>query len=191
METLPNPEIPPTPTTPRWKSEAKEWTKTILLTVVLSLGLRVAVVEAFLVPTGSMRPTILEGDRLLGSKFHYWFWQPHRGDVVVFKPPEEAQRLSHQRAPRYVKRVIAVEGDVVEIGRGVVKVNGQVVEEPYVAAAPDYRMPATKVPEGQLFVLGDNRNESLDSHIWGFLEKNALIAHVFVRYWPPNRIGAL
>jgi signal peptidase I len=183
--------VPTAQPTRRWKSEAKEWAKTLFLTAVLSLGLRVAVVEAFLVPTGSMRPTILEGDRLLGSKFHYWFWEPHRGDVVVFRPPEEAQRFSQQHAPRYVKRVIGVPGDVIEVARGIVKVNGQVVDEPYVAAPPNYRVPPTTVPEGQLFVLGDNRNESLDSHVWGFLEADALIAHVFARYWPPNRIGAL
>ena len=175
----------------RLKREAREWGKTLLMTAVLSLVLRVAVVEAFIVPTGSMRPTILEGDRLLGSKFHYWFWEPARGDVVVFRPPEAAQELSHQRAPRYVKRVIAVGGDLVEVRRGVVTVNGEQLTEPYISAAPRYRLEPTIVPEGQLFVLGDNRNESLDSHVWGFLEEEALIAHVFARYWPPNRISGL
>ena len=174
-----------------WKSEGKEWGKTLLYTGLLSLALRVAVVEAFVVPTGSMRPTILEGDRLLGSKFHYWFWEPIRGDVVVFRPPEKAQELSEQKTPRYVKRIIAVEGDVVEVGRGSVWVNGERIDEPYVAASPSYRLPPVTVPEGQLFVLGDNRNESFDSHRWGFLERDALIAHVFARYWPPKRIGGL
>jgi len=174
-----------------WKSEARDWGRTLLLTALLSLALRVAVVEAFVVPTGSMRPTILEGDRLLGSKFHYWFWHPKRGDVVVFHPPAEAQELSREDAKRFVKRVIAVAGDTVSVHAGHVFVNGRELDEPYVATPPTYRMGETVVPEHELFVLGDNRNESLDSHVWGFLPEDALIAHVFARYWPPNRIGGL
>jgi len=174
-----------------WKSEAREWGKTLLYTGLLSLVLRVAVVEAFVVPTGSMRPTILEGDRLLGSKFHYWFWQPARGDIVVFRPPDKAQEITDKKTPRYVKRVIAVAGDTVEVKRGRVFVNGNPVDEPYLSAPPSYRVPPVVVPAGQLFVLGDNRNESFDSHRWGFLAEESLIAHVFARYWPPNRIGGL
>jgi signal peptidase I len=174
-----------------WRIEARDWARTLLLTVALSLGLRVAVVEAFVVPTGSMRPTIQEGDRLLGSKFHYWFWEPKRGELVVFRPPPAAQEITHAEASRYVKRVIATEGDLVEVRDGRVRVNGREVEEPYLDAPPHYDVPPTRVPEGQLFVLGDNRNDSLDSHVWGFLPQDALIAHVFARYWPPNRISGL
>ena len=173
-----------------WRREVREWGKTLLYTGLLSLILRVAVVEAFVVPTGSMRPTILEGDRLLGSKFHYWFWHPARGDIIVFRPPENAQEAADRKVPRYVKRVIAVAGDTVEVKRGHVWVNGELVEEPYLGALPAYRIPPVVVPEGQLFVLGDNRNESFDSHRWGFLGEDALIAHVFARYWPPSRIGS-
>lgn len=173
-----------------WKTEARDWGRTILMTAALSLVLRVAVVEAFVVPTGSMRPTIVEGDRLLGSKFHYWFWGPKRGDLVVFHPPQAALELSSANASRYVKRVIGTAGDVVEVTGGHVLVNGKPLDEPYLEAAPRYRMPPTRVPEGQLFVLGDNRNESLDSHIWGFLQEDALIAHVFARYWPPTRLAS-
>jgi signal peptidase I len=175
----------------QWKSEAKEWGKTLLYTGLLSLVLRVAVVEAFVVPTGSMRPTILEGDRLLGSKFHYWFWRPQRGDGGGFRPPESAQQITDKKVPRYVKRVIAVAGDTVEVKRGHVFVNGETIDEPYVDKSPKYRIPPIVVPAGQLFVLGDNRNESFDSHRWGFLAQESLIAHVFARYWPPNRIGSL
>jgi signal peptidase I len=174
-----------------WNREIREWAKTLALTVGIALGLRAVVVEAFVVPSGSMRPTIVEGDHLLGTKFHYWFWAPRRGDVVVFRPPAEAQRLAGTVAPRYVKRVIAVEGDEVEIRRGQVRVNGEPLAEPYVAEPPAYVVRRMVVPPGHVFVLGDNRNESLDSHRWGFLSEESLIAHVFVRYWPIDRIGRL
>jgi signal peptidase I len=134
-----------------WRVEARDWIRTLLLTALLSLGLRVAVVEAFVVPTGSMRPTIQEGDRLLGSKFHYWFWAPKRGELVVFRPPPAAQEITQAEASRYVKRVIATAGDVVEVRDRRVRVNGRQLDEPYLEAPPRYDMPPTRVPEGQLF----------------------------------------
>jgi signal peptidase I len=169
----------------------RSWLRTALIVVIASLAMRAVVVEAFVVPSGSMRPTIHEGDYLLGSKFHYRFWAPRRGDVVVFRPPDAARSLGAGGAPRFVKRVIAVAGDEVEIRQGVVRVNGEVVREPYVAEAPLYSFPVTRVPAGHVFVLGDNRNESLDSHRWGFLPERDLIAHVFARYWPLQRAGGL
>lgn len=174
-----------------WKREAREWGRTLVFTAALSLFLRVAVVEAFMVPTGSMRPTIFEGDRLLGSKFPYWFRDPRPLEIVVFHPPENARALVDPDVKRLVKRVVAVEGDVIEVDGGVVRVNGRVLEEPYIAAPPHYALPPTEVPVDHVFVLGDNRNQSLDSHSWGFVPKDELIAHVFARYWPPSRIGAL
>ena len=116
---------------------------------------------------------------------------PKRGDVVVFRPPEQAREYSEAPANRYVKRVIATPGDELEIRGGRVFVNGDRIDEPYIAAPPNYRIPPTVVPDGQLFVLGDNRNESLDSHVWGFLPEDQLVAHVFARYWPLDRIGGL
>jgi signal peptidase I len=174
-----------------WKREAKEWGRTLLVTAAVSLVLRVAVVEAFMVPTGSMRPTIREGDRLLGTKFQYWFRKPALGDIVVFRPPQNARELVSPDVKRLVKRVVAVDGDVVEIDQGVVKVNGAALEEPYIAQPPLYHMAPVEVPADHVFVLGDNRNQSLDSHSWGFVPESELIAHVVARYWPPSRIGTL
>jgi signal peptidase I len=171
--------------------DVREWFKTALLVVAAALAMRAVVVEAFVVPSGSMRPTIVEGDHLLGSKFHYRVFEPHRGDVVVFRPPLSAKNLGQSDAPRYVKRVIAVAGDEIQVVDGRVRVNGDPIDEPYIAEPPGYLFPRTIVPEGHVFVLGDNRNESLDSHRWGFLPREALIAHVFARYWPPQRMGGL
>ncbi len=174
-----------------WWQQLREWSKAILFSLALALVLRAAVVEAFVVPTGSMRPTIHEGDRLLGSKFHYRFHDPRVGDIVVFRPPETAQRAMGPEVKRLVKRVVAVAGDTVEIRGGVVLVNGQALEEPYVESPPRYRLERVTVPADHLFVLGDNRNQSNDSHFWGFVAETDLIAHVFARYWPPTRIDAL
>ena len=171
--------------------DVREWIRTAVLVVVASFVMRAVVVEAFVVPSGSMKPTIREGDHLLGAKFHYHLWEPRRGEVVVFRPPDEARRLGRIDASRYVKRVIAIAGDEVEVREGAVFVNGEPLAEPYVAEPPGYSFPRSVVPESHVFVLGDNRNESLDSHRWGFLPQDALIAHVFARYWPPRRIGGL
>ena len=173
------------------REAAKSWAKTLALTVTLSLLLRAAIVEAFMVPTGSMRPTIQEGDRLLGTKFQYWFRAPRPQEIVVFRAPEGAKSAMTPDVKRLVKRVVAVEGDVIEISAGIVRVNGVALLEPYIAAPPHYSFSLITVPEGNVFVLGDNRNQSLDSHLWGFLPESELVAHVVALYWPPSRIGAL
>lgn len=164
-----------------------EWVKSIGLAVLLALGIRTAVVEAFVIPSGSMEPTLQIGDRVLGNKFWFWLTDPHRQDIVIFAPPKGAELA----AGALIKRVIAVEGDGVEVRDGEVLVNGQRVSEPYLKEQPLYYLPLTTVPPGMLFVLGDNRNASYDSHAWGFVPRSHLRAKAFARYWPLNRIGLL
>ncbi len=164
-----------------------EWVKSIGLAVLLALGIRTAVVEAFVIPSGSMEPTLQIGDRVLGNKFWFWFTVPHRQDIVIFAPPKSAELA----AGALIKRVIAVEGDGVEVRDGGVLVNGQRISEPYLKEQPLYYLPLTTVPSGMLFVLGDNRNASSDSHAWGFVPRSHLRAKAFARYWPLNRIGLL
>jgi signal peptidase I len=164
-----------------------EWVKSIGLALLLALGIRTAVVEAFVIPSGSMEPTLQIGDRVLGNKFWFWFAEPHRQDIVIFAPPPNA----HLAAGALIKRVIAVEGEMVEVRDGRVMVNGRPVAEPYVKEQPFYFLPATPVPRGMLFVLGDNRNASYDSHAWGFVPRSHLKAKAFARYWPLNRVGLL
>ena len=169
-----------------YKTILYEWVKTVALAIVLALFVRTTIVGAYFVPTGSMKPTIGIGDRLLGVKFWYWFSEPGRGDIVVFEPPPEA----HSDVPRYVKRVVAVAGDIVEVAHGVLYVNGEPVDEPY-ASRPMYRLSAFQVPEDSLFVLGDNRNNSADGHVWGCLPENNIEAKIVFRFWPLTRAGAL
>jgi signal peptidase I len=168
-------------------ARAWEWTKSLAIALILAFGIRTAVVEAFYIPSGSMEPTLQVGDRILGNKFWFWFSDPHRHDIVIFAPPDTA----HLAAGAMIKRVIAVEGDLVEVRNGQVLVNGARVVEPYLKERPQYHLPPTPVPSGMLFVLGDNRNASYDSHAWGFVPRGNLRAKAFARYWPLNRIGFL
>lgn len=172
--------------TTNYKAILYDWTKTIVLSIVLAMFIRLTIVGAYYVPTGSMKPTIGIGDRLLGCKFLYWFEEPAAGDIVVFEPPEQA----HTDVSRFVKRVVAVEGDLVEVKNEALYVNGKRREEPY-ATSPFYRFSPMKVPEGHLFVLGDNRNNSADGHIWGFLPKDNIEAKIVLRFWPLTRLGLI
>jgi signal peptidase I len=169
-----------------YKAIIFDWVKTIITAIILALVIRTTIVGAYVVPTGSMKPTIGIGDRLLGCKFLYWFTEPEAGDIIVFEPPEQA----HTKIPRFVKRIVAVEGDVVEVKDGSLYVNGQRIEEPY-ASPPAYNLRPVKVPGNSLFVLGDNRNNSADGHIWGFLPKDNIEAKIVLRFWPLTRIGML
>lgn len=164
-----------------------EWVKSIGLALLLAIGIRTAVVEAFVIPSGSMEPTLQVGDRVLGNKFWFWFAEPQRRDIVIFSPPARAELA----AGALIKRVVAVAGDVVEVRAGQVFVNGTAVTEPYIKERPQYNLPPTRVPQGMIFVLGDNRNASYDSHVWGVVPRSHLKAKAFARYWPLNRIGLL
>lgn len=165
----------------------KEYAKSILIAVILSLGIRVAVVEAYHVPTGSMIPTIMENDRLMANKFIYHFTEPTPGNIVVFTPSKNV----HTNAPRLVKRLIGVEGDWIEVKNGTVYRNGLPLLEPYINQPPDYTLPPVRVPKGYVFVLGDNRRNSYDSHAWGFLPRENIFAKAMFCYWPLNRIHLL
>jgi len=173
--------------TPGHRDRVWEWVKSVGLALLLVFGIRTAVVEAFVIPSRSMEPTLQVGDRVLGNKFWFWFAVPHHQEIVIFSAPPNAELA----ATVLIKRVIAVDGDVVEVRDGRVSVNGKVVVEPYLKERPEYPLPPTRVPQGMLFVLGDNRNESYDSHVWGFVPQSHLKAKAFARYWPLGRIGLL
>lgn len=177
------------------KSFWKEWGRELLLALVLAFFIRAEVAEARKVPTPSMVPTVLPGDRLLAEKILYRFTGPKRGDIVVFTPPfaEEKGYLEEFLGLQedYLKRVIALPGETVEVRGGLVLIDGEPLDEPYLQAAPHYAMAPITVPEGELFVLGDNRNNSYDSHSWGFLEMEAVHSRAFFRFWPLNRMGTV
>ncbi len=160
-----------------WGRFALDIIETLVLAVVLFFGIN-AVSARVRVDGFSMIPTLQDGEFVLVSKLHYLFGKPERGDIIVFHYPMDPQQ-------ELIKRVIGLPGDMIGVQNGRVSVNGQVLDEPYIAATPAYSGDWT-VPEGQLFVLGDNRNDSSDSHSWGFLPSEKVVGKAVVIYWPPH-----
>lgn len=168
----------------------RETIETILWALVLALILRTFVVQAFWIPSGSMIPTLQIGDRVLVAKFWNWFQEPSRGSIYVFKYPVEPER-------DFIKRIIGLPGDAVDIKNGVVYVNGIQIDEPYVKNTDNFTFRPNNlfenipviVPENMYLALGDNRRNSQDSRYWGFVPKDYLRGPAFFRYWPLNRIG--
>jgi len=159
-----------------WGRFALDIIETLVLAVVLFFGIN-AVSARVRVDGFSMIPTLQDGEFVLVSKLHYLFGKPERGDIIVFHYPMDPQQ-------ELIKRLIGLPGDMIGVQNGRVSVNGQVLDEPYIAATPAYSGD-WKVPEGQLFVLGDNRNDSSDSHSWGFLPSEKVVGKAVVIYWPP------
>jgi signal peptidase I len=162
---------------------------TIAIALLISLLIRVFIAEPRYIPSESMFPTLEIGDRLVVEKVSYRFDEVHRGDIVVFQPPPQLQMRGYEANQAFIKRAIGLPKDTVEVKNGVVYVNNQPLTENYIAQPPQYNLMPVIVPEGALFVMGDNRNNSNDSHVWGFLPQNNILGHAVFRFWPPSRIG--
>lgn len=163
-----------------------EGLKTLALSAVLAFGVRTFVAEARYIPSTSMLPTLKINDRLLIEKIGYRFTSPERGDIVVFSPTEALKEQGYDDA--FIKRVIGLPGETIQVRGGVVTVDGQPLLENYLADEPNYDFGPVTVPEGHYLVLGDNRNNSYDSHYWGFLPRENIIGRAAVRFWPLGRI---
>lgn len=166
-----------------------EGIKTIGLSAILAFGIRTFVAEARYIPSSSMLPTLQINDRLIIDKVAYRFTDPQRGDIVVFNPTDTL--LAQNFKDAFIKRIIGLPGDVVEVYGGQVYVNGEALEENYIQDAPEYVYGPEEVPEGQYLVLGDNRNNSYDGHSWGFVPRDRIIGRATVRFWPPSRAGGI
>jgi signal peptidase I len=182
------------------KLVVKEWTESIITAFILAMIIRIFVVQAFKIPTGSMRLTLVEGDIILVNKFLYGaklpltdirlpaVRQPQRGDVIVFIYPENPKK-------DFIKRLIATEGESVEIKDGTIYINDKPLLDPvfsqkYYYNRGDYAQEGQKiiVPKNSYFVLGDNSQSSQDSRYWGFVPEKNVIGKAFIIYWPLNRI---
>lgn len=175
----------------RPKARTREFLAVLGALLLLVLLLRTFVVEPRLILSNSMEPTLQSGDRLVMDKLSYRFHPPRAGDIVVFVMPTEAQRPDGLPLPPALKRVIAVPGQQVEVREVQVFVDGNPLSEPYLKEPPRYTWGPLQVPEGTLFVLGDNRNASSDSHDWGLLPQKNVLGRAWLRFWPPSRAGGL
>ncbi|PID57443.1 signal peptidase I [candidate division KSB3 bacterium] len=170
------------------KSVAREYTEAFVIAIILAAVIRLFIVEAFKIPSGSMIPTLLVGDHLLVNKFIYRFTAPERGDVIVFKYPDDPSR-------NFIKRIIGIGGDTIEVRDKVLYVNGDKQEEPYIQHVTPELLPAqysprdnfgpTTVPPNAFFMMGDNRDSSLDSRFWRnrFVTRQAIVGKAFIIYW--------
>lgn len=163
------------------KSEILSWVKTIVFALILAYLINHLVIVNATVPTGSMENTIMPKDRIVALRFSYLFSDPQRGDIVVFKYPGDPKQET-----LYVKRVIGLPGEVVEVIDGIVYVDGQPLDEPYEKEKPIENFGPYEVPEDSYFMMGDNRNNSQDSRYWEnkYVKKDKILGKVFFRYYP-------
>jgi len=187
-------------------SGIREWIESILFALIIAVVIRILIVEPYRIPSGSMRPTLIEGDIILVNKFIYGaripftdmrlpgLTKPKRGDVIVFIYPED-------RKKNFIKRLIGFPGDSVEIKNGLIYVNDKPLDDPifnqnidgsvrfyYNKGSLAKESQKITVPNDSLFVLGDNSRSSLDSRYWGFVPYKNLLGKAIVIYWPLNRV---
>jgi signal peptidase I len=195
----------------------------LVLIVAVALGLafmiQAWIVKPYKIPTGSMEPTLDEGQRVLVNRFIYHFHEPRIGDIVVFHPPAGAETSAEcgvlvghsqpiqigeacpeptpeESSETFIKRVVAVGGDTLSVKDGHPVVDGvEKKDEPYInpcGAVAECNLPKTiTIPDGSFFMMGDNRGDSDDSRFWGPVPKAWIIGEAFATYWPPDRIGTL
>lgn len=173
-----------------WRSQ-QENIRLVAIALILAISIRIFIAEPRYIPSDSMIPTLHTGDRLVVEKVSYHFHPPKAGDIVVFEPPEQLQSLGYRKDQVFIKRIIGKPGDLVKVNNGKVYINDRPLSEDYIAEPPDYQLVSVKVPEAEFFVMGDNRNDSNDSHIWGFLPKQNIIGRAIFRFWPFDRIGSV
>ncbi|MFP4167263.1 MAG: signal peptidase I [Desulfonatronovibrionaceae bacterium] len=179
---------------PRWHKVLKDYGEALIIALVLAFFIRSFVVQAFKIPSGSMLSTLKIGDHLLVNKFSYGlripftdmfivrFGEPEFQDIVVFEFPEDPSK-------DFIKRIIGLPGDTIEIKEKQVYRNGKKLNEPYVQHTDPHILPhrdnmdPVTVPEGKYFVMGDNRDESYDSRFWGCVDRNKILGRSWVIYW--------
>jgi signal peptidase I len=168
----------------------------LLLVSDLISGTVSSLAEASYIPSGAMEPTLQIGDRLIVDKTRYLFSEPARGDVVLFWAPDvmsipDILLPPDDRREAFIKRIIGLPGETVEVKAGQVLIDGTPLQEDYILAPPTYEWGPETIPDNAYFVLGDNRNNSFDSHIWGTVPAENIIGQANKRFWPPERNGLI
>jgi signal peptidase I len=198
------------------RAVVREYLDAFIIAGVVALLLMHYIVRTFWIPSGSMEPTLAVNDVLLANEIEYRLGKPQDGQIAVFKPPSQVPELGDTD---FIKRVIAGPGDAVRIHNGIVYRNGKALREPYIMQRPDYELELKdydmvvdgipldptrsvvpsksewqapdRVPNDYYIMLGDNRNNSDDSHLWGFLRRDQFVGHAFLVFWPLNRAKLL
>lgn len=168
------------------KKEIMEWIIVIEVAVILAVVLNMFIIVNAIVPTASMETTIMTGDRLFGNRLAYNKEDPKRGDIVIFKFPDDEKQL-------FIKRIIGMPGDTLEMIDGVVYINGETIDEPYLATIPYGDYGPITVPDGAYFMMGDNRNNSADSRYWQqpFVYRDKILGKAVFCYFPFSEFGKI
>jgi signal peptidase I len=169
-----------------------EWAAVISLAIVLSLLVRAYVFQTFLIPSGSMEPTLQIGDRVAVSKLSVDFGTIHRGDIIVFSAPPAVAVACNDNIPDLIKRVIGLPGQTIYSKGNTIYINGRAIKQPWTHKEPlTPAIDKVTIPANGYFVLGDNQPGSCDSRYWGTVPRSSIIGKAFFRIWPPSRIGFL
>ncbi len=159
--------------------------ESVAIAVILAVVIRVFLFQPFYIPSGSMEPTLTKGDRIIVNKLIYRFKEPQRGDIVVFKYPVDPKR-------DFIKRVIGLPGETLQIKNSKLYINGVPISQPFLPEGLKYGdFGPVDIPEDRYFMMGDNRNNSEDSRVWGTLPRENIIGKAIFIYWPVDRIKAL
>ncbi len=187
------------------KSMFRETAETVIGALVIALITRGAIAEPRYIPSGSMLPTLEINDRLIVEKISNYTHSIERGDILVFYPPKDEpideqdpdffkgsmRWLGLTGEDAYIKRVVGLPGETISVSNGKVFIDGEPLDENYIKEPPSYQMAPLQIPTGNVFMMGDNRNNSADSHVWGPLPIKNVIGHASFRFWPPKRLGSL
>jgi signal peptidase I len=185
----PDPSAPPERTRSKALRNAVEWILVIVGALVVALLIKTFLFQAFYIPSESMEPTLIDRDRVIVNKLSYRLHDVNRGDLVVFdrppnEPPTEIDEL--------IKRVVALGGETIEARQGEIFIDGRRLDEPYLTApASSGTFGPVLIPDGHVFVMGDNRNNSRDSRVFGPIDEDLIVGRAFVRVWPLGRIAFL
>lgn len=163
----------------RVAKEIVEWVLVILVAVLVSFFINNFIIVNATVPSSSMEKTIMTNDRVIGLRLAYIADKPQRGDIIIFRFPDDESIL-------YIKRIVGMPGETVNIRDGKVYINGEELDEPYLTVATEGDYGPYEVPEGHYFMLGDNRNNSADSRFWNntYLSEKKIVGKAVLRYWP-------